>query len=176
VGRWSITLCARAASLHAPTPEQREYAELLLAHAASDLGACRVLMAEEDMRDDVVGFHAQQRCWNPSTAKQPSQSQPAPSSGQRACFPADRHYASHSRSKTSRVRTRLKHPCPFDRLFSPSRSQEPPKIDVNGANGTTLETFLHMGAHPRVARSAIRQLSLRPISSIGSFSASFLPW
>lgn len=43
-----------------PTPEQREYAELLLEHAASDLRACRVLMAEEDMRDDVVGFHAQQ--------------------------------------------------------------------------------------------------------------------
>jgi len=50
----------RAASLHAPTPEQREYAELLLTHAASDLGACRVLMADDDMRDDVVGFHAQQ--------------------------------------------------------------------------------------------------------------------
>jgi HEPN domain-containing protein len=46
--------------LPAPTPEQREYAELLLEHAASDLSACRVLMAEEDMRDDVVGFHAQQ--------------------------------------------------------------------------------------------------------------------
>ena len=46
--------------MHAPTPEQREYAQLLLTHAASDLGACRVLMAEEDMRDDVVGFHAQQ--------------------------------------------------------------------------------------------------------------------
>lgn len=44
----------------APTPEQREYAELLLTHAASDLRACRVLMSEEDMRDDVVGFHAQQ--------------------------------------------------------------------------------------------------------------------
>ena len=44
----------------APTPEQREYAELLLEHATSDLGACRVLMAAEDMRDDVVGFHAQQ--------------------------------------------------------------------------------------------------------------------
>ena len=26
----------------------------------SDLGACRVLMAADDMRDDVVGFHAQQ--------------------------------------------------------------------------------------------------------------------
>jgi hypothetical protein len=46
--------------LPAPTPEQREYAELLLGHATSDLGACRVLMATEDMRDDVVGFHAQQ--------------------------------------------------------------------------------------------------------------------
>jgi HEPN domain-containing protein len=46
--------------LPAPTPEQREYAELLLERAASDLGACRVLMAEEDMLDDVVGFHAQQ--------------------------------------------------------------------------------------------------------------------
>jgi HEPN domain len=46
--------------LRAPTPEQREYAELLLEHATSDLGACRVLMAAQDMRDDVVGFHAQQ--------------------------------------------------------------------------------------------------------------------
>jgi HEPN domain-containing protein len=46
--------------LPAPTPEQREYAELLLEHAMSDLGACRVLMAADDMRDDVVGFHAQQ--------------------------------------------------------------------------------------------------------------------
>ncbi len=44
----------------APTPEQREYAELLLEHATSDLNACRVLMAAEEMRDDVVGFHAQQ--------------------------------------------------------------------------------------------------------------------
>jgi HEPN domain-containing protein len=33
---------------------------LIVDCAASDLGACRVLMAEEDMRDDVVGFHAQQ--------------------------------------------------------------------------------------------------------------------
>jgi HEPN domain-containing protein len=46
--------------LPAPTPEQRDYAELLLEHATSDLDACRVLMAAEDMRDDVVGFHAQQ--------------------------------------------------------------------------------------------------------------------
>ena len=48
----------RVGSLPAPTPEQREYAELLLEHAMSDLGACRVLMAADDMRDDVVGFHA----------------------------------------------------------------------------------------------------------------------
>jgi HEPN domain-containing protein len=46
--------------LPAPTPEQREYAELLLERANSDLGACRVLMTADDMRDDVVGFHAQQ--------------------------------------------------------------------------------------------------------------------
>jgi HEPN domain-containing protein len=43
-----------------PTPEQREYAELLLERAKSDLGALRVLLADEDMLDDVVGFHAQQ--------------------------------------------------------------------------------------------------------------------
>lgn len=34
----------------APAPEQREYAELLLERAVSDLGACRVLMADRDMR------------------------------------------------------------------------------------------------------------------------------
>lgn len=50
----------RVGSLPAPTPEQREYAELLLERANSDLAACRVLMANEDMLDDVVGFHAQQ--------------------------------------------------------------------------------------------------------------------
>lgn len=44
----------------APSPEQREYAELLLEHASSDLAACRVLLTDEDMLDDVVGFHAQQ--------------------------------------------------------------------------------------------------------------------
>jgi HEPN domain-containing protein len=43
-----------------PTPEQREYAELLLERAKSDLRALRVLMADEGMLDDVVGFHAQQ--------------------------------------------------------------------------------------------------------------------
>jgi hypothetical protein len=35
--------------LPAPTPEQREYAELLLEHAMSDLGARRVLMAAEGL-------------------------------------------------------------------------------------------------------------------------------
>jgi HEPN domain-containing protein len=43
-----------------PSPEQREYAQLLLERAKSDLAALRVLMANEDMLDDVVGFHAQQ--------------------------------------------------------------------------------------------------------------------
>jgi HEPN domain-containing protein len=46
--------------LPAPTPEQHEYAALLLERADSDLSACRVLMADENMLDDVVGFHAQQ--------------------------------------------------------------------------------------------------------------------
>lgn len=44
----------------APTPEQREYAALLLERAKSDLAALRVLMASNEMLDDVVGFHAQQ--------------------------------------------------------------------------------------------------------------------
>ncbi len=52
--------CGRAGSLLAPTPEQREYAELLLERARSDLAALRVLLANGDMLDDVVGFHAQQ--------------------------------------------------------------------------------------------------------------------
>jgi HEPN domain-containing protein len=43
-----------------PGPEQREYAEMLLERAGSDLAAGRALMADEDMLDDVVGFHAQQ--------------------------------------------------------------------------------------------------------------------
>jgi Uncharacterized conserved protein related to C-terminal domain of eukaryotic chaperone, SACSIN len=46
--------------LPAPTPEQREYAELLLRRAASDLSAFRVLMSDPEMLDDVIGFHAQQ--------------------------------------------------------------------------------------------------------------------
>jgi HEPN domain-containing protein len=60
VARWCTTRYERAGSLPAPTPEQREYAELLLERANSDLAACRVLIADEDMLDDVVGFHAQQ--------------------------------------------------------------------------------------------------------------------
>lgn len=44
----------------APTPEQREYAELLLDRAKSDLAAFRVLLANGYMLDDVLGFHAQQ--------------------------------------------------------------------------------------------------------------------
>ncbi len=44
----------------APSPEQYEYAGVLLERAKSDLGALGVLMANEDMLDDVVGFHAQQ--------------------------------------------------------------------------------------------------------------------
>lgn len=59
-GAMSITPSGRVGSLPAPSPEQREYADLLLEQATSDLGACRVLMAAKDMRDDVVGFHAQQ--------------------------------------------------------------------------------------------------------------------
>jgi HEPN domain len=46
--------------LPAPSPEQRDYARLLLDRARSDLGAFKVLMADSDMLDDVVGFHAQQ--------------------------------------------------------------------------------------------------------------------
>lgn len=33
---------------------------MLLERAGKDLAACRVLMADDDMLDDVVGFHAQQ--------------------------------------------------------------------------------------------------------------------
>ncbi len=44
----------------APTPEQREYAELLLRRATSDLAALRLLLADPEMLDDVIGFHAQQ--------------------------------------------------------------------------------------------------------------------
>jgi len=46
--------------LPAPSSEQRDYARMLLERAGSDLGAFGVLMADGDMLDDVVGFHAQQ--------------------------------------------------------------------------------------------------------------------
>ncbi len=49
---------AKAGSL--PTPDQREYAALLLRKAASDLAAARMLAANADQLDDVVAFHVQQ--------------------------------------------------------------------------------------------------------------------
>ena len=42
------------------TPEELEFADLLLRKAASDLSAARALAADSDQRDGVVGFHAQQ--------------------------------------------------------------------------------------------------------------------
>jgi len=43
-----------------PSPEQIEYAELLLRRANGDLQACRVLSRDTDIDDNIVGFHAQQ--------------------------------------------------------------------------------------------------------------------
>jgi HEPN domain-containing protein len=43
-----------------PSPEQIEYAELLLRRATGDLQACRVLADNPDIDDNIVGFHAQQ--------------------------------------------------------------------------------------------------------------------
>ena len=43
-----------------PSPEQREYAAVLLRRAESDLRACRRLAEDAAMEDDVIGFHAQQ--------------------------------------------------------------------------------------------------------------------
>ncbi len=43
-----------------PNPEQREYAAVLLSRAQSDARACRTLLADSEMTDDVIGFHAQQ--------------------------------------------------------------------------------------------------------------------
>jgi HEPN domain-containing protein len=43
-----------------PSPEQIEYAELLLRRANGDLEACRVLADNADIDDNIVGFHAQQ--------------------------------------------------------------------------------------------------------------------
>jgi HEPN domain-containing protein len=46
--------------LPGPSSEQLDYANMLLERAASDSAAVHVLMADDDMLDDVVGFHAQQ--------------------------------------------------------------------------------------------------------------------
>ena len=43
-----------------PSPEQVEYAEVLLRRTKGDLQACRVLTDETDIDDSIVGFHAQQ--------------------------------------------------------------------------------------------------------------------
>jgi HEPN domain-containing protein len=43
-----------------PSPEQIEYADLLLRRANGDLQACRVLSDNADIDDNIVGFHAQQ--------------------------------------------------------------------------------------------------------------------
>jgi HEPN domain-containing protein len=43
-----------------PSPEQIEYAELLLRRANGDLQACRVLADDAEIDDNIVGFHAQQ--------------------------------------------------------------------------------------------------------------------
>lgn len=43
-----------------PTPEQLEVADLYVGKAASDLAAARLLAADPEQQDDVVGFHAQQ--------------------------------------------------------------------------------------------------------------------
>ena len=46
--------------MFSPSPEQIEYAELLLRRANGDLQACRVLADDPDIDDNIVGFHAQQ--------------------------------------------------------------------------------------------------------------------
>jgi HEPN domain-containing protein len=46
--------------LPAPSSEQLDYANMLLERAASDSAAVGVLIADGDMLDDVIGFHAQQ--------------------------------------------------------------------------------------------------------------------
>lgn len=42
------------------SPDNREVAAQLLRRAASDLHACRILAADDQTDDDVIGFHAQQ--------------------------------------------------------------------------------------------------------------------
>ncbi len=46
--------------MFSPSPEQVEYAELLLRRATGDLQACRVLVDDADIDDNIIGFHAQQ--------------------------------------------------------------------------------------------------------------------
>lgn len=46
--------------MFSPSPEQIEYAELLLCRANGDLQASRVLIDDADIDDNIVGFHAQQ--------------------------------------------------------------------------------------------------------------------
>jgi HEPN domain-containing protein len=43
-----------------PSPEQVEYAEMLLRRANGDLYACRALAGDAAVDDGVIGFHAQQ--------------------------------------------------------------------------------------------------------------------
>jgi len=43
-----------------PSPEQVEYAEILLRRATDDAHACRVLVSETEVGDSIIGFHAQQ--------------------------------------------------------------------------------------------------------------------
>jgi HEPN domain-containing protein len=43
-----------------PSPEQIEYADVLLRKAEGDLAAVRTLIVREEIPDDIVGFHAQQ--------------------------------------------------------------------------------------------------------------------
>jgi HEPN domain-containing protein len=43
-----------------PSPEQVEYAEMLLRRANGDLSVCRALGADMDVDDGPIGFHAQQ--------------------------------------------------------------------------------------------------------------------
>jgi HEPN domain-containing protein len=50
-------LCLRAVS--SPSPDQRDYAALLIAKATADRQAVHVL-AEADVADELIGFHAQQ--------------------------------------------------------------------------------------------------------------------
>jgi HEPN domain-containing protein len=43
-----------------PSPEQVEYAEVLLRRAKGDLQACQKLADDTEVDDNIIGFHAQQ--------------------------------------------------------------------------------------------------------------------